>query len=106
MMIIPVQAVPSQTLSAVLANQSCQIAIYQKPVGDTGATMFVDLLVNNAPIMTGVVARDRLRLVREPYLGFVGDLAFVDTQGASDPLYTGLGSRFQFLYVEPADLNN
>jgi hypothetical protein len=27
-----------------------------------------------------------------------------DTQGASDPVYTGAGSRFQLVYLEPADL--
>jgi hypothetical protein len=43
-------------------------------------------------------------MVRETYLGFIGDLSFTDTQGTSDPVYTGLGSRFVLLYLEASDL--
>ena len=27
------------------------------------------------------------------------DLTFIDTQGSSDPVYTGLGSRFRLVWV-------
>ena len=37
-------------------------------------------------------------LVRESYLGFVGQLVFVDMQGSSDPTYDGLGSRYLLTY--------
>jgi hypothetical protein len=32
------------------------------------------------------------------YLGFVGNVMFIDTQGSSDPHAAGLGSRFQLVY--------
>jgi hypothetical protein len=51
-------------------------------------------------VIAGVLCRNLVYLVREAYLGFAGDLAFVDTAGSDDPQYTGLGSRWQLLYVE------
>jgi hypothetical protein len=54
--------------------------------------------------VTTVLCHDRVRLVRSAYLGFVGDLAFVDTQGHADPQYQDLGSRFVLAYLEPLEL--
>jgi hypothetical protein len=96
---IPISATPSQKLSSVLGGQNCQFKVYQKTTG-----LYVDVYVNNAPIVQGAIARDRVRIVRHAYLGFVGDLAFVDTQGTSDPESTGLGSRYAFIYLEASDL--
>ncbi|WP_432778202.1 hypothetical protein QZL74_14595 [Burkholderia gladioli pv. alliicola] len=100
MQIIPLSAVASQKLSVMLAQQNCQIAVYQKTTG-----LYLDLQVNNAPIRTAMLCRDRVFLVRFAYLGFVGDLAFFDTQGVDDPDYTGLGTRFQLVYLEASDLS-
>ncbi len=100
MLNVPIQAVPSQTFAVVLANQSCRINLYTKRQG-----LFVDLYVNNAPIVTGVIALDANLIVRDAYLGFIGDLAFFDTQGADDPTYLWLGSRYVLLYLEAADLS-
>lgn len=96
---IPLQAVPSQSLSVVLSSQNCQINIYQKTTG-----VYLDLFMDNAPIVTTKLCRDRVRLVRQEYLGFIGDLAVVDTQGKSDPSYEGLGSRFALVYLDSGDL--
>lgn len=99
MLTIPIQATPAQSLSTVLGGQNCQVNIYQKSTG-----MFLDLSVSNSPIISATICLDRVRMVRETYLGFVGDLVFVDTQGTSDPVYTGLGARFVLLYLEASDL--
>lgn len=99
MMTVPLQAVASQTLSVVLAGQNCTINVYQKSVG-----LFLDLYIDNAPILTSVLCHDRVRLVRDSYLGFVGDLCFVDTLGLNDPVYAGLGTEFQLMYLEATDL--
>jgi len=96
---IPLQPVPSQTLSVVLSGQNCQIAVYQKSTG-----LYLDLDVDNAPIVSTALCHDRVRLVRSVYLGFVGDLAFVDTLGHADPQYEQLGSRFVLAYLEPLEL--
>lgn len=91
---IPLAAVPSQKLSVNLGGQSCQIAIYQKETG-----VFLDLARDNIAIVTGAICRDRVSVVREEYLTFAGLVGFVDTQGESDPDYTGFGTRYQLAYI-------
>ena len=99
MLVVPLQPVPSQTVSVNLNNQACTINVYQKAFG-----MFCDLLVNDTLIIGGVICENANVIVRDAYLGFVGDIAFFDTQGTSDPSYTGLGSRWILVYLAPADL--
>lgn len=94
MNVIPLQPVAAQNLSILLGDQNCQISVAQK-----GAFLYLSLSVNNNPIITGVICRDRVRLVRYAYLGFVGNLSFVDTIGSDDPQYSGLGSRFKLAYL-------
>lgn len=89
-------ALPSQRLNAQLGNQPCTIDIYQKLTG-----LYLDLKVNDAAIVTGALCLEGNFLVRDAYLGFVGDLMMVDTQGTQDPDYTGLGGRFSLLWVAP-----
>ena len=100
MQIVPLNANPNQTLTVGLLNQACQINVYQKSGG-----LFMDVYVNNALIIAGVLCENLNRIVRSLYLGFVGDFVFYDTQGTSDPDYTGLGSRFQLVYLSPHDLS-
>lgn len=99
MLIVPVQAVPNQTFAIQLANQSCQITLTTRFFG-----LFFDLSVSNTPVRSGVICQNITRLIRYRYLGFTGDLWFYDTQGSTDPVYTGLGSRYLFQYWEAADV--
>jgi len=99
MMSIPLNAVPNQALTTNLANQSCQIELYQLDAG-----LFCNLYINNAPIVVGVICQNLNRLVRSLYLGFAGDLVFYDTEGANDPYYSGLGARYQLIYIEASEL--
>lgn len=96
---IPLRAMPAQTCSVLLGGQNCQISVYQKSTG-----LFLDLMVNHQPLAMAILCHDRVRLIREAYSGFAGDLAFVDAQGREDPFYTGLGGRFQLMYLEASDL--
>ena len=86
---VPVQAQASQIVNAQLSGQNCQLRIYQKSTG-----MFMDVYVGTSLIIGGVVCQNLNRIVRDAYLGFIGDLAFFDTQGTDDPTYDGLGTRF------------
>jgi len=92
--VIPLANVPYQTFSITLAGQRCKIALYQKAEG-----LFLDLAIGQTQIVTAMICRDRVKLLRYPYLGFVGNLAFVDTQGTSDPQYTGFDSRYVLSYL-------
>lgn len=91
--VVPLIATPAQTLAIQLGGQSCRLAVYQKAFG-----VFVDVYVNDALVIGGVIARNLDRMVRSAYLGFVGDLYFFDTAGVDDPLYPGFGSRYVLIY--------
>lgn len=104
MQIVPIQPLPNQTLQVQLGLQPCTINVYQQLYG-----LFVDVFVGDALIIAGVVAENLNRIVRSRYLGFAGDLVFLDTQSSdladgADPVYTGLGSRFLLVYLEAAEL--
>jgi hypothetical protein len=91
---IPLQPVPTQATKVVLGGQNVQLLIYQKPQG-----VFVDINADGVDIVAGIVARDAVPLMCRNYMGFIGNLLFVDTQGNSDPTYDGLGSRFSLVYL-------
>lgn len=91
---IPLVAIPSQRLSVTLGTQRCQISVYQKSTG-----LYFDLAVAGSPVVAGMVCRNRTNLVRASYAAFSGNLAFIDTMGTEDPDYTGLGGRFQLVYI-------
>jgi hypothetical protein len=99
MLNVPILATASQILSVSLAGQSCRIDIYQKTPG-----LFLDLYVNDILIVAGVLGRNSTLMVRDVYLGFIGDLTFFDTQGSDDPLYSGLGARWLLLYLDAAEI--
>ena len=87
--IVPLDTVPSQTLSVTLSNQLVRLNVYQRNFG-----LYVDVAVNDALLIGGVIALDRNKIVRSPYLGFVGELAFFDVQGFNDPVWSQFGTRF------------
>jgi hypothetical protein len=95
MLTIPLSATPSQSLRVTLAGQRCVIRVDQKYQGG----VFLSLTANDVQILDSRMCRDRVKLVRGDYAAFAGNLAFVDTQGASDPDYTGFGTRYKLVYV-------
>lgn len=99
---ISLQAVPSQTVQAILGSQMCSISVYVK-----NQCMFFDLAVNGSQVATAIQCKNLVNLVPTAYLGFAGWLVFYDThtQGESDPMYTGLGERWQLLYLTQEDIN-
>lgn len=95
MLLVPLSAVPSQTLSITLGGQACSIALRTN-----GNNLYFNLLVSNVPIVTGKICRNRQRLlVGLNYRHFIGDFVFVDSQGDEQPAYTGLGGRWQLYYL-------
>ncbi|PVX61231.1 hypothetical protein [Paraburkholderia unamae] len=107
MQIIPIQDVYSQSLTVQIGGQNTQINLYQK----LDSNLYCDVYVNNSPIITGVICRNMNLIVRDAYLGFIGDLMFVDQQGTFtppstgiDPSSPGLGTRFLFCYLTTTDL--
>ena len=98
---IPIQAVASQSFNVQLAGQNVGINLYQKAFG-----LFIDVYLNGSttPLLAGVICQNLNRIIRNLYFGFIGDFCFIDSQGSSDPFYTGLGVRFSLAYLEAQDL--
>jgi hypothetical protein len=102
MQIIPLTAVPSQSLTVLLNGQTCSINVYQKSTGlyfDLSVQGLTNPLSGNIQLISAMLCLNGVGLVRQAYLGFIGQLAFIDTQGDSDPDYTGLGSRYILTYT-------
>lgn len=99
MLVVPLQPLPNQTLQVQLNNQPCTIEVVQFAYG-----LFMTVYVGSTIIIATVLCENFNRIVRSSYLGLLGDFVFLDTQGTDDPIYTGLGSRFQLLYLFPSEL--
>lgn len=92
--VIPLEAVPAQTMNIVLAGQNCQLALTTLATG-----LYFTLTADGVSICINTICRNVAHLLEDRgYLGFVGDFAFVDQQGDADPEYTGLGTRWLLLY--------
>lgn len=100
--IIPLTDTPAQTVVVTLSQQACRINVYTKsinvpiqppgmiptdpnPVYENQNPVFLDLYLNDALILGGVICRNEARIVRNAYFGFAGDLSFIDTRGDADP---------------------
>jgi len=99
--VVPTTTAPSQAINITLAGQQCLINLYTKstnlPVAQLGSVItdpvyenanpcFVDLYVNGVadPTIAGAYVRSGSLLVRDTYLGFLGDLSVIDTSGADE----------------------
>ena len=100
MIVVPLVATPSQDLKIVLNGQSCDIAVAQK-----GDYVYLSLTLPSGSILNTVLCRNEVLLVRQTYLGFIGDLAFVDLQGTTDPYWDGLGTRYILVYLTPDEVD-
>ena len=100
MLTIPIADVPSQVVSASLGGQSVRLRIFTRRSG-----LYVDVYVADELVLAGARCMDGVPIVRDQYLGFIGDLMFIDSQGADAPSMPGLGTRFSLLYVEAAELS-
>ena len=91
--VIPLAAVPHQLIKVRIGQSTAAITIRTRDYG-----LFADVSLDDVVLVTGVECQDRNWIVRDAYLGFPGDLTFVDTEGTSDPTYDGLGTRFLLFY--------
>jgi hypothetical protein len=99
MQLVPVAAVPNQSLQCQVGGQNTTIDLVQSAYG-----LFMTIAVNGTQIIGGVICLNLNRIVRSAYLGFLGDFVWLDSQGTSDPSYQGLGTRYQLIYLEESDL--
>ena len=90
----PLSPVAAQSVQVPLSGRGVQMDLRQ-----TGTGLYMTLGLDGATVLAGVLCQDRTWLVRKSYFGLPGDFAFCDMQGASDPYYTELGSRFVLVYA-------
>ncbi len=57
-LVIPLAAVPSQAVSIILNNKNVQIEVYQKGTPTTNYGLFMDLTVDNVPVVRGVLCQN------------------------------------------------
>lgn len=92
---VPLVATPSLKFTTQLSGQNTKVELFQKATG-----LFSNVYVNDVAIALGTICQNGNTIIKSPYLPFVGDLAFFDTQGDSDPDYTGMGSRYFLGYLK------
>lgn len=91
---ISLQPSKSQQVNVLLGAQNCSIKLHQRSTG-----FYMDLYIGDKAIAQGVICLNCNYMVRYPYLGFSGDLVFVDTKGTDDPAYDEIGTRFKLYYL-------
>ncbi len=104
MLVIPTQPVPAQTVNVILGEQFVRLTLRQLASG-----LFINVATDAQQIVGLVICQNLNRIVRNAYLGFVGDLMFVDNFGengkpSQDPYFDGLGTHFSLLYLSPEEL--
>ncbi len=92
---IPLTPGQNQTLKVILSDQICKLTVYENSMG-----VYLDLSVNAVVVRNSVLCLDRVEMIADDYLGFIGRLMFVDTEGTNDPASSGLGLRYQLHYLE------
>lgn len=98
--IIPLQPLPAQTLEALLGDQATSLEIRQLSTG-----LYMNILVSSIEIVGFTLCENFNRIVRNSYLGFSGDLIFIDNTGQGrDPTFDGLGTDYSLVYLSVADL--
>lgn len=97
---IPVAPTPNQSLSVVLQDRNVSVTLRTLQ-----GAMYADVLCDGVPVCTGRACVDRQSLTaRASYVGFPElVLCFADLQGANDPQWAELGTRYVLLSVEPDD---
>ena len=90
---IPLQNIPNQELSIILNNQECNIRLIQR-----NKKMYLSLWIGDDEVWSGLICHDRLPMAQSRTYSLIGNLVFVDTEGAEDPQYNRLGERWRLLY--------
>ena len=98
MRIIPLSAIPNQTLNAILGGQDCALAVYWRQ-----DRLYLDLVCNGHAIVVGAICENRANVLQSEQLYFKGSLHFFDMQGDRPPLFEGLGSRWFLLFVDEGE---
>lgn len=115
MEIITLKQEPIQTVNVTLYQQDVSIKLYQMP-----SMMYIDVTSDGKVLVLGIPCASFTKLIRYSYLGFQGDLFFVDYDSTAKPIetvmlngveinteapnFSQLGTRFDLYYFSPDDM--
>lgn len=97
--LVPLPASANATFSAVLDGQDTSITLTT-----TDSGLFADVAYNGVQVISARLCLDRVDLNPNRYRGMPQALFFADTQGVTDPVWTGFNSRYVLAYGDP-DIN-
>jgi hypothetical protein len=102
-LVVPTTESPAQLITITLAGQACLIRLFTKSINvpaldpeeiatdpnpryENANPVFVDVYTGSGAnlVVGGVIVRHGTLIVRDVYLGFLGDLAVYDTSGAME----------------------
>lgn len=92
---IALSPVPNQTVAFQASGHRVSLTLRTLPNG----ALLADVVMDGSTIAAGRTCLDRTAIIRRAYVGFPGDLAFVDTQGTLDPAASGLGTRYLLAWI-------
>lgn len=93
--IIPLDSIPNQKFDVALNNQRCRFEFITR-----GPFLYMNLSINEVPKINGMICLNKVDLVQYIDYEFDGKIYFEDLQGNADPLFYGLGERWQLVYEE------
>lgn len=86
---IPIQPIPSQSISVLIEDQSF---VFQ--TRELEGRQYASISLNGDVMCENVLLVNRSYIARCAYKGMQGDFFVLDTQGDEAPNYTGWGSRW------------
>lgn len=94
MRLISAEPLKSQAILFPIGDSQVGLTLVQR-----GDILYADVYLDGRCICQGVPCLNGNRIIHYKYLGFPGDLFFVDTLGNSDPNYSGIGSRYLLYHL-------
>src|ERR1700758_2929168 len=95
--VIPLQPRANQSFSCILDGQSAHITLETTDYG-----LYATVVYNGVTVASSRLCLARTDINSAVYNGLPQGLFFANTQGESDPVYTGFGTQYQLVYGDPA----
>lgn len=93
---IPLAKTPNQELAINLGNQIINITLNTR----INNNLYISVTADDEQIINNRICRSGERLINADYKNINGDLAFIDTLGNSDPIWSELDDRYILYWVD------
>lgn len=92
---IPLLPTPNQVVNTTINDKAIEVSLALRK----NNRLYATISINNETIISSRVCLDRTALTPEWYKNKNMVFTFVDSQGYTDPEYSGLGSRYNLFMV-------